>query len=129
MSRATDITLFLILLQASIGFVNATDIFSTDYIATQTNQYSYTVQSLADYNKVTAAPTAGDYITTLATWGWQAFFIGIQIVFAVVLIFPSLVTVFHVPMILSAFMQVGIYYVYALWYAQYKSGKGFKMYE
>ncbi len=129
MSRATDITLFIIILQSAIGFVNATDLFSNDYYSTINNQYSYTVQNLSDYNAVTESPSAGDYITLLASWTWQAFFIGIQIVFAVVFILPLLVTTFHIPLILSSFMQVGIYYIYASWYSQWKSGKGWRMYE
>lgn len=128
-SRASEITLFIIILQSAIGFVNATDLFSVDYYSTPNNQYSYSVQNLSDYNRVTGAPSAGDYISILASWTWQAFFIGIQVVFAVVFVLPLLVTTFNIPAILSVFMQVGIYYVYATWYAQWKSGKGWKMYE
>jgi hypothetical protein len=129
MSRASDITLFLIILQASAGFVNATGLFTQNYYATPQNQYSYTVQNLSDYSRATTAPGLGDYITILAAWTWQAFFIGIQVVFAVVFVLPLLVITFKIPIILSTFMQVGVYYVYATWYAQWKSGKGWRTYE
>lgn len=129
MSRASDITLFIIILQASIGFINATGLFTQNYYATPQNQYFYTVQNLSDYSKATTAPGIGDYITILAAWTWQAFFIGIQVVFAIVIIMPLLVFTFKIPLILSAFLQVGVYYVYAVFYAQWKSGKGWKIYD
>lgn len=129
MSRASDITLFIIILQAAVGFVNATGLYTMLYYSTPQNQYSYTVQNLSDYNKATTSPSIGDYITILAAWTWETFFIGIQIVFAVIVVMPFLVLTFKIPLILSAFLQVGVYYIYATWYAQWKSGKGWKMYE
>lgn len=119
----------LVILQASVGFINATGLFTQNYYATPQNQYNYQIQNLSDYQKVTQSPSAMDYLTMLASWTVGAFFIGIQIVFAVIFIFPFLVITFHIPVILSAFMQVGIYYYYAAWYSQWKSGKGWKSYE
>lgn len=130
MSRASDITLFLIIVQAAIGFVNATGLFTEQYAATPQNPYSgILVQNLTEYKELTEAPTISDYVTEIAAWAWQAFIIGLWVVLAVITIFPTLVWTFHVPVILSVFIQAGVYYVYAIWYSQYKSGKGWKFYE
>ena len=128
-SRASEITLLLIILQAAIGFVNATDLFSIDYMSSQQNQYVYTVSNLSDYNEITEEPGALDYLTSLAAWTWTSFLIGIKIVFAVLFIYPKLVDLFGIPEVLSGLLQIGIYYTYAIWYTQWKSGKGWKTYE
>lgn len=128
-SRATEITLFLVILQAAIGFVNATDLFSNDYYATPQNQYVYNVSDLEDYTAITNDRSPLDYFTMLVSWTWHSFIIVLQIVFSIVFIFAPLVNTFGVPIILAAFIQVGIYFIYATWYIQFKSGKGFKQYD
>ena len=128
MSRANDITLIIILLQASIGFVTATGLFTENYLTVPSNGADYTI---SDLNSFVAPEDPGiiDEVMLFAHWAFEAFFIGIKVVFAVIFVFPTLVTVFHIPIILSLFMQAGVYYVYSTWYAQFKSGKGWKMYE
>jgi hypothetical protein len=128
MSRASDITLMLILMQAAIGFVDATELFDAHYLDVPQNNAGYTISDLGDY----AGPEEPSFIDEAALyiqWAFEAFFIGLKVVFAVLFIFPTLVNVFHVPAALSIFIQAGIYYVYAIWYAQYKSGRGWKQYE
>ena len=130
MSRASDITLFLILLQASIGFVDATGMFDEHYMGSVSNNASYTISDLDSY-AATANEDVGvlDEIRVYAQWGIEALLIGLKIIFTVIVVFPTLVSVFHIPTILSIFLQCGIYYIYAVFYAQYKSGKGWKFYE
>ncbi len=121
MSRAAEITLLLILLQASIGFVDATGLFTAHYMGDTSNNASYTITNLNQYQ------TSGDITDELllaAHWIWEGFFIGIKIVFTVIFVFPTLIDKFHVPLELSLFIQAGIYFIYASFYAQYKSGKG-----
>ncbi len=128
MSRATEIALALILLQASIGFVDAVGMFDTTYVATVRNNASYNLTHLSSYENVNendifaqAAALADMFIGT--------FLIGLKMVFSVIIIFPTLITRFHIPLEISVFIQAGIYYVYATWYAQYRSGKGWTQYE
>lgn len=112
-----------------MGFVNATGMFTDNYINTPENQYNYLVTDLDNASQLTSDISVGDYAESLISWSWQAFIIGIQTVMAVVIILPWLVLVFHVPIELSIFIQVGIYYTYAIWWSQYRSGKGWKSYE
>jgi len=64
-------------------------------------------------------------------WAWDSFFIGLKILFAVLFVLPTLVNVFGFELTdpIVVFIQVGVYYVYATWYSQYKSGRGWKAYE
>jgi len=128
MSRASDITLFLILLQASVGFVDATGMFTEHYIDVPSNDADYTLDDLSEYS-VPADPGIIDEIMLAAHWMVESFFIGIKIIFTVIFVFPTLVSRFGIPVALSLFIQAGVYYVYASWYAQFKSGRGWKQYE
>lgn len=128
MSRASEITLILIFLQASIGFVDGIGLFDNSYMGTVSNNASYTITDLEEYTK-TQDITIWDEIYMASYWLIESFIIGIKIVFTVVFVFPTLVSTFQVPTVLSVFLQAGIYYVYALWFAQFRSGKGYKQYE
>lgn len=125
MSRASDMTLLIILMQASIGFVDATGMFDASYLDVPANNATYTIDDLESYNQV---PDNGivDTATLYLDWALDAFLIGIKVIFAVVFVLPTLITVFGVPSILAIFIQVGVYYIYATWYAQYKSKVGWK---
>ncbi len=130
MSRTTEITMYIILLQAAIGFVDASGMFQNHYLDVVSNNASYNISDLDAYASQTEK-TSGlvDQVELYAHWAWDAFFIGLKIMLSVVFIFPTLVNTFGVPIILATFLQVGVYYVYATWYSQYKSGKGWKYYE
>ena len=129
MSRASEITLFIIVLQASIGFVDATGMFTEHYLEIPSNSANYEISDLNTYASETSEPTLISEIMLGAEWVIESFFIGLKIIMAVVFVLPTLVNTFQVPLILSAFIQVGVYYIYATWYSQYKSGKGWKQYE
>ena len=128
MSRASEITLFLILLQASVGFVDATGLFSQHYLDVPANNASYTISDLNSYSAV-QNPGITDELLLVAHWTLESFFIGIKVVLTVIFVLPTLIFTFGVPAALATFIQVGIYYVYGTWYAQFKSGRGWKMYE
>jgi len=128
MSRASEITLFLILLQASIGFVDAIGLFDQSYLTVPSNNASYTLTDLEEYTAV-QNPSITDEIMLMAHWAIEAFMIGIKVILTVVFVLPMLITTFGVPLALAAFIQAGIYYIYATWFAQYKSKAGWKLYE
>jgi hypothetical protein len=124
MSRANQITLFIILLQAAVGFVDGSGMFSQHYLSVPSNNATYTITDLEQYNVQGGDSEIVDEVGLLAEWAWESFFIGIKIVLVVVFVLPTLINTFNIPLILSVFIQAGIYYIYAAWYAQYKSGKG-----
>lgn len=130
MSRASEITLAIIMLQASIGFVDASGLFTEHYLGVPQNNATYTLTDLEKYSEQTKdEESLISVIDLYANWAWEAFIIGVKIVGAVVFVLPTLITKFHVEPILAAFLQVGVYYIYATWYSQYKSGRGWKYYE
>lgn len=130
MSRASEITLAIVLLQASIGFVDATGLFTEHYLGDIENNATYTLTDLETYaESANEEESLVSEIDLYLHWAWEAFFIGIKIMFAVLFVLPTLITKFSVEPVLATFIQVGIYYVYATWYSQYKSGKGWKFYE
>lgn len=134
MSRALDITLFIIILEAAVGFVSATGLFTQDYVSTELSDQSlkYNITSLDKYSHnltENSSPPITDIISVGLFWLWEAFVIVVSIGFTIVLAWYPLVYTFHVPMILATFLQVGIYFCYAMFYAQWKSGKGMKLYD
>jgi hypothetical protein len=130
MSRASEITLFIILIQAAIGFVDASGMFDQHYYSVPSNNASYTLTDLDSYASQAEDDTSiSSQIDLYLDWAWDSFFIGLKILFSVLFVLPNLITVFGVEPILATFIQVGIYYVYATWYSQYKSGRGWKAYE
>jgi hypothetical protein len=128
MSRASELTLFLIILQASIGFVDATGMFTEHYISVPQNNANYTLNDLSPYATVQNGGIVDELILA-AHWAIEALLIGIKVIFTVIFVYPTLVTAFNIPIALSVFIQAGIYYVYAVFYAQFKSGKGWRLYE
>ena len=128
MSRASEITLFLIILQASIGFVDAIGLFDQSYLAVPSNNASYTLTDLEEYTAV-QNPGIVDELVLMAHWAIESFMIGIKVILTVVFVLPMLINTFGVPSALALFIQAGIYYIYGTWYAQYKSGRGWKAYE
>lgn len=121
MSRAAEITLLLILAQASLGFVDSIGMFSAHYVTGVSNNASYTI---SDLNQYQTSGSVTDELLLAAHWIWEGFFIGINIILTVIFVFPMLIGKFNIPIELSIFIQAGIYFVYASFYAQYKSGKG-----
>lgn len=130
MSRASEITLAIILLQAAMVFVDDAGLFTEHYLGDIENNATYTLTDLEAYAESTNEENSlVSEIDLYLHWAWEAFFIGLKIMFAVIFVLPTLITKFGVEPILATFIQVGIYYVYATWYSQYKSGKGWKFYE
>jgi len=130
MSRASEITLFIVVLQASIGFVDATGMFDQHYMNVPLNNASYTLTDLDSYASQAEEDTSiSSQIDLYLDWAWDSFFIGLKVLFAVLFVLPTLISDFNMPIILATFIQAGVYYVYATWYSQYKSGRGWQAYE
>jgi len=130
MSRASEITLFIVLIQAAIGFVDASGMFDHHYMNVPANNASYTLTDLDSYASQAEDDTSiSSQIDLYLDWAWDSFFIGLKVLFAVLFVLPTLINDFGVPGILATFIQVGVYYVYATWYSQYKSGRGWQAYE
>lgn len=112
------------MLQATIGFVNALGMFDYDYYATQNNTYTgYTVRSLGEYEEEAKNPTPGSYVRMAVDFSLSSVVMVAKILFSVVLILPTLITVFEIPTALAVFLQGIVYFVYVLGWAQWQTGK------
>ncbi len=127
--RAYDIAMWLIILQASIGFINAIGLFETQYYATPQNAYNYEIQDLDEYKVLTDNPGVLDYTRMGINWAWEGLVVIFKIIFSIVIIYPMLIKEFGIPAVLSVFLQATVYVVYAVGYKQWKSGKGMAYYE
>lgn len=129
--RAFDIALFIILLEATIGFSNALGIWEENYYQAPNNTYTnYKVADLNTYNNATVVSEpalidrfvkgASDLIGSIAVGLWGLF----TIIFSIIYIYPELIKLFGIPSALGTFMQVGIYVIYLVGLYQWKSNKG-----
>lgn len=122
----------LIILQASISFVNTLAIFDDDYYANVNNTFSgYEVSDLDTFSNQANEPGLLDYVEGIARLAWEMIWAVARILFGIVLIYPVIVDTFHLndfPEVqaLLAVVQIGIYIVYYMGWAQYKSGKSFE---
>lgn len=121
--RAIEIAIFLIVLQASVGFVSGLDLFSTGLDAGD-NQFSAygddtqwdaaseteTSDSIMDYATITAKMTIGALQKIVG------------ILSAIFVIYPVLVTTFMIPAPVAAILQVMIYAIYGIAYIEYRRG-------
>ena len=122
--RAFDIILIIILMQAAIGFTNGIGLFDEPAYATPHNEVSgWNISTIGSSTGDPGDQGIFDQISTLARWAWECLFIFLNIVLAIVYVFPTLVDTFHMPIVLSGFVQVGIYVLYVWGFMQYKSGK------
>jgi len=140
--RAFEIAMMCVLLQASIVFVGAMNIFSGDPLASgaHQNQYtSWTVEStlgedFEDYAVGNSTNSSGilyqvDTFLIGVTWIWQSFIWVMRILVSVVLIYPTLAWVFGVPEELSALIQIGVVMIYIWGWVQWKSNRQPKYFE
>lgn len=127
--RAFDIIFIIILIQASIGFTNGIGLFEEPAYATPHNKVSgWNISVIGNATGDTGEGKTGigkvyDQISTLARWAWECLFIFLNIVLAIIYVYPTLVDTFNLPNELSVFLQIGIYVLYVWGFMQYKSGK------
>jgi len=122
--RALEISLFIIMIQASVVFVNDSGLFTASYAASPHNtytQYNTTqlAQGIEDPNNLGLL----DWFWISVRWIFDGLFIILKIFLGVVFILPWLIFVFHVPLVFATLLQVGIYVIYWLGYASWKSNR------
>ena len=125
--RAFSIILFLVVLQASIGFVNNSNVFEYQFVQTPSGCKDYTIENLSDVSEEDIS--IFDYAKIILDFLLTSFLLFLKIILAIVFIYPTLVSAFGIPSFLSVFLQTGIYVVYVWGIIQFKSGKGTKTME
>jgi len=126
--RAIDITILLIGIQASLKFIALIGIFTVSYYAVPANHWTeQSISNLSEYS-VTATSTSGELsvfeqASMAVDFLWDSLFFMIEILLSVIVIFPTLVGTFNIPIAISGFMQTFVWFMYYLGYRQWKSGK------
>ena len=133
--RAVDITILLIAIQASIGFINTIGVFddTNTFFATPQNHWTeQSVSNLSEYSSVSST-SAGDGEMSLfeqaslaVEFLWDGLFFMVDILLAVIVIFPTLINIFHIPIVVSGFLQTFVWFMYYIGWRQWKSGKSVK---
>ena len=122
--RAIEISIFIMLIQASVVFVNDVGMFSTNYAASPHNAYTeYNVTQLSAGVENPEQMGLMDWFWISVRWVFDGLFIILKMLLAVIVIFPFLVFTFHVPVPLATLIQVGVYVIYWLGYASWKSNR------
>lgn len=126
--RAIDVTILLIAIQASLKFVFLLGIFSTAYYVVPVNHW--TEQSISNLSQYSVNATSGtgelglfEQASMAVEFLWDSLFFMLEILLSVIVIFPTLINVFHIPIVVSGFLQTFIWFMYYLGYRQWKSGK------
>lgn len=126
--RAIDVTILLIAIQASLKFVFLLGIFSTAYYVVPANHW--TEQSISNLSQYSVNATSGtgelglfEQASMAVEFLWDSLFFMLEILLSVIVIFPTLINVFHIPIVVSGFLQTFIWFMYYLGYRQWKSGK------
>jgi len=116
--KAYEISLFVVILSATIGFINGLGLFSYQYeMVPQSKYIEWNVSQIGeDYGNVTTQISPNFNIMGMLS----------EITFAIACLYPTLVKVFHIPILLSALLQVAIYMVYAIGILQFITGRSFK---
>lgn len=123
--RSFEIILFLVCIQAAVGFVNTIDLFDDNYYATQSNRFTedYTISEISQYGDIAEEPSVLDYFEMTVTWLWSSFFLFLNIVFGIAFLYFPLVNLFGMPQSLAVFIQAGVAIIYVWGYIQFKSGR------
>lgn len=126
--RAFEIILFLVCIQAAVGFVNTVALFDNQYYATPSNRFSenYTISEISQYGDIADEPGILDYFEMTVMWLWTSFFIFLNIVFGIAILYFPLVNLFGMPQSLALFIQAGVAIIYVWGYIQFKSGRSTK---
>ena len=125
--RAWDITRLIIVVSACIGIFQggaSIGLFKSTYFTPVQNQYvSYTV---GDLNTSLASQTGmsiSDYLNAIAWLVLSGLWVILNMFGAVVVLFPYLIWVFHMPWWFSGLLQVMIYLEYQAGIAQWRAGR------
>jgi len=132
--RALDIAIALVLLQASIGFINGLHIFDqgTDviYYENDTARYrEYNITSLEGAVKDVGETSVWDNILGGIGLVGSAVTLMYQMFVTVIFIYPALAHNFGVPAGISTVLQAAIWFTYALGIFQILTGRSTKLYD
>jgi|WetSurMetagenome_2_1015567.scaffolds.fasta_scaffold10462_2 hypothetical protein len=107
---------FLIMIQLAIGYVNGLGVFAGNAAITPANEYTtYNLSSAnSSFGVNSYGMNAADAVSNGFMLAWSMFGVLWSMIAAVFLIYPLLVSVFHIPPDLSLLIQAGIYILYAL---------------
>lgn len=125
--RAWDITRFTVLMAAAIGLVNGANgigLFTEHYFPAPQNEYVH--YSVGGLNRTLGQPEGMTWSDYLNAAGWlilSGLWVIMNMMLAIVILFPYLIWVFHMPWWFAGFIQVIIYMDYQAGLAQYRSGR------
>ena len=126
--RAYDILLFLVCLEASIGFVSSLNIFPVSYVDASAVQVSET-WSLEDVQNQTATLTLVDKLMFATDILFKAVSMFLNMLLAIAVIYIPLTSVLGVPSEIALLLQGVVYVVYAWAIIQFLSGRSVKYME
>ncbi|HHY08643.1 MAG TPA: hypothetical protein GX530_09040 [Corynebacteriales bacterium] len=127
MSRFYDIWHLLTFAGLAIGFVNGLGVWGLDYM---TAPESSTFE-LSDIESMTGGGdiSAWDQFTLLVSQAVTAFGMIAQMALSVVLVYPTMVDVFHMPPIVATLVQGGVVLSWVSFFMQILLRFGFKQVE
>jgi len=124
--RAYDILLFLVCLEASIGFVSSLNIFPVSYVDASAVQSSWNLEELEEQAQTQSVIDKVMLATDMLFKALSMFF---NMLVAIVAIYIPLTTVLGVPTEIALLLQGVVYVVYAWAIIQFLSGRSVKYME
>ena len=122
--RAWTIFFYMLMLAASITFVNEMHIFNEQYIASPQEPYiTYDISSLNETVGDIGTEQPIDMLVFAAKMAWEGLVMFMRIVVSAVLLFPLLVNLFNIPAPLAALIQVAWVATLIWGIIQFKSGR------
>ena len=127
--RAWDITRYTVLVAAAIGLVQGgaggMGLFTQHYFpnAPQNEYVHYSVGQLNSTLQDQQGMSVMDYLNAIGWLILSGLWVIINMLAAVVVLFPYLIWVFHMPWWFAGFIQVVIYMDYQAGIAQWKAGR------
>jgi len=127
MSRFYDIWYLLTFAGLAIGFVNGLGVWGVDYMtAPESSTFELSdIESIAGGGDV----SAWDQFTLLVSQAVTAFGMIAQMALSVVLVYPTMVNVFHMPPIVATLVQGGVVLSWVSFFMQILLRFGFKQVE
>lgn len=127
MSRFYDIWYLLTFCGLAIGFVNGLGVWGLDYMtAPESSTFELSdIESIAGGGDV----SAWDQFTLLVSQAVTAFGMIAQMALSVVIVYPTMVNVFHVPPIVATLVQGGVVLSWVSFFMQVLLRFGFKQVE
>jgi hypothetical protein len=105
------ILMFVIMMQFAIIIINGMAIFQSQYTADPSNEF--TQYSLTNAQSVFGSFTTGvgavDMVLMALTFGWMLLSLVWSMMFAFFTLYPTMVSIFHVPPLLSMAISAAIY--------------------